>query len=153
MFFWLLVQYYEDGQLDTTSATAAHHPNLCQPAVQSSYRLYFFGQSQSGQVRHFYRLFTLNSCFPWLFCWIHEGRIKTISWTLPIHLIFTNLYSMINCSKVDPWKWRDEPRGRHCSHYWCQYEPYLIIVIFFTLTQFLENKIYTKKQQFFALNL
>ena len=31
--------------------------------------------------------------------------------------------------------------------------PYLIIVIFFTLTQFLENKIYTEKRQFFALNL
>ena len=31
--------------------------------------------------------------------------------------------------------------------------PYLIIVIFFTLTQFLENKIYTQKRQFFALNL
>ena len=30
---------------------------------------------------------------------------------------------------------------------------YLIIVIFFTLTQFLENKIYTQKRQFFALNL
>ena len=30
---------------------------------------------------------------------------------------------------------------------------YLIIVIFFTLTQFLENKIYTKKRQFFAVNL
>ena len=30
---------------------------------------------------------------------------------------------------------------------------YLIIVIFFTLTQFLENKIYTEKRQFFALNL
>ena len=32
-------------------------------------------------------------------------------------------------------------------------QPYLIIVIFFTLTQFLENKIYTQKRQFFALNL
>ena len=30
---------------------------------------------------------------------------------------------------------------------------YLIIVIFFTLTQFLGNKIYTEKRQFFALNL
>ena len=30
---------------------------------------------------------------------------------------------------------------------------YLIIVIFFTLTQFLENKIYTEKRRFFALNL
>ena len=30
---------------------------------------------------------------------------------------------------------------------------YLIIVIFFTLTQFLESKIYTQKRQFFALNL
>ena len=30
---------------------------------------------------------------------------------------------------------------------------YLIIVIFFTLTKFLENKIYTQKRQFFALNL
>ena len=30
---------------------------------------------------------------------------------------------------------------------------YLIIVIFFTLTQFLENKIYTEKRQFFALYL
>ena len=30
---------------------------------------------------------------------------------------------------------------------------YLIFVIFFTLAKFLENKIYTKKRQFFALNL
>ena len=32
-------------------------------------------------------------------------------------------------------------------------QSYLIIVIFFTLTQFLENKSYTEKRQFFALNL
>ena len=32
-------------------------------------------------------------------------------------------------------------------------KPYLIIVIFFTLTQFFETKIYTEKRQFFALNL
>ena len=31
--------------------------------------------------------------------------------------------------------------------------PYLIFVIFFTLAKFLENKIYTEKRQFFALNL
>ena len=30
---------------------------------------------------------------------------------------------------------------------------YLIFVIFFTQSNFLENKIYTKKRQFFALNL
>ena len=30
---------------------------------------------------------------------------------------------------------------------------YLIIVIFFTLTKFLETKIYTEKRQFFALNM
>ena len=36
------------------------------------------------------------------------------------------------------------------SHTW---STYLIIVIFFTLTQFLEHKIYTEKRQFFALNL
>ena len=30
---------------------------------------------------------------------------------------------------------------------------YLIFVIFFTLAKFLENKIYTEKHQFFALNL
>ena len=30
---------------------------------------------------------------------------------------------------------------------------YLIFVIFFTLAKFLENKIYTEKRQFFALNL
>ena len=30
---------------------------------------------------------------------------------------------------------------------------YLIFVIFFTRTKFLENKIYTEKRQFFALNL
>ena len=30
---------------------------------------------------------------------------------------------------------------------------YLIFVIFFTRAKFLENKIYTKKRQFFALNL
>ena len=32
-------------------------------------------------------------------------------------------------------------------------EPYLIFVIFFTHSNFLENKIYTEKRQFFALNL
>ena len=32
-------------------------------------------------------------------------------------------------------------------------ETYLIFVIFFTLAKFLENKIYTEKRQFFALNL
>ena len=31
--------------------------------------------------------------------------------------------------------------------------PYLIFVIFFTQSNFLENKIYTEKRQFFALNL
>ena len=31
--------------------------------------------------------------------------------------------------------------------------PYLIFVIFFTRAKFLENKIYIKKCQFFALNL
>ena len=31
--------------------------------------------------------------------------------------------------------------------------PYLIFVIFFTLSKFLENKIYTEKRQLFALNL
>ena len=30
---------------------------------------------------------------------------------------------------------------------------YLIFVIFFTQAKFLENKIYTEKRQFFALNL
>ena len=30
---------------------------------------------------------------------------------------------------------------------------YLIFVIFFTWAKFLENKIYTEKRQFFALNL
>ena len=32
-------------------------------------------------------------------------------------------------------------------------DSYLIFVIFFTLAKFLENKIYTEKRQFFALNL
>ena len=32
-------------------------------------------------------------------------------------------------------------------------DSYLIFVIFFTLVKFLENKIYTEKRQFFALNL
>ena len=31
--------------------------------------------------------------------------------------------------------------------------PYLIFVIFFTRARFLENKIYTEKRKFFALNL
>ena len=34
-----------------------------------------------------------------------------------------------------------------------QSRSYLIFVIFFTLAKFLENKIYTEKRQFFALNL
>ena len=32
-------------------------------------------------------------------------------------------------------------------------ESYLIFVIFFTQSKFLENEIYTEKRQFFALNL
>ena len=32
-------------------------------------------------------------------------------------------------------------------------QTYLIFVIFFTRAKFLENKIYTEKRQFFALNL
>ena len=37
---------------------------------------------------------------------------------------------------------------------WCDgHHAYLIFVIFFTLAKFLENKIYTEKRQFFALNL
>ena len=49
------------------------------------------------------------------------------------------------------------------SHFWMfwrgwmlfalQYSTYLIFVIFFTRAKFLENKIYTEKRQFFALNL
>ena len=42
-----------------------------------------------------------------------------------------------------------------CQRNMCQkiVEAYLIFVIFFTLAKFLENKIYTEKRQFFALNL
>ena len=36
---------------------------------------------------------------------------------------------------------------------WKMFLAYLIFVIFFTLAKFLENKIYTEKRQFFALNL
>ena len=36
------------------------------------------------------------------------------------------------------------------AHY---FQSYLIFVIFFTRLKFLENKIYTKKRQFFALNI
>ena len=39
-----------------------------------------------------------------------------------------------------------------CSRIYCLCS-YLIFVIFFTRAKFLENKIYTKKRQFFALNL
>ena len=38
-----------------------------------------------------------------------------------------------------------------CSHLNCS--SYLIFVIFFTQAKFLENKIFTVKRQFFALNL
>ena len=45
----------------------------------------------------------------------------------------------------------------HSVKSWILYElktkPYLIFVFFFTLAKFLENKINTKKRQFFALNL
>ena len=34
-----------------------------------------------------------------------------------------------------------------------KFNSYLIIVIFFTRAKFLENKIYTEKRHFFALNL
>ena len=36
---------------------------------------------------------------------------------------------------------------------WGEGGAYLIFVIFFTQAKFLENKIYTEKRQFFALNL
>ena len=39
----------------------------------------------------------------------------------------------------------------HSDSVWLS--PYLIFVIYFTLAKFLENKIYTEKRQFFALNL
>ena len=41
---------------------------------------------------------------------------------------------------------------RHQHHHRGQRKPYLIFVIFFTRAKFLENKIYTGKRQFFALN-
>ena len=42
----------------------------------------------------------------------------------------------------------------YISYHFPSFEyPYLIFVIFFTQAKFLENKIYTEKRQFFALNL
>ena len=41
--------------------------------------------------------------------------------------------------------WPSSNRYSRNLHPWCWGQPYLIIVIFFTLTQFLENKIYTEK--------
>ena len=42
----------------------------------------------------------------------------------------------------------------HMEPFWSFFlDPYLIFVIFFTRARFLENKIYTEKRQFFALNL
>ena len=73
--------------------------------------------------------------------------------------------------KADWWEWEEEEQEvvgthRRISLDWrrgegrwrggCQYirdHAYLIFVIFFTLAKFLENKIYTEKRQFFALNL
>ena len=53
------------------------------------------------------------------------------------------------------WIALDECRGYECDEMISRYmvESYLIFVIFFTLAKFLENKIYTEKRQFFALNL
>ena len=55
--------------------------------------------------------------------------------------------------------WRGQPRHEPRSaesaptrQSWTQ-RAYLIFVIFFTLAKFLENKIYTEKRQFFALNV
>ena len=50
------------------------------------------------------------------------------------------------------WTAPNQPRGSR-QLYDTTPLPYLIIVIFSTLTQFLENKIYTEKRKFFALNL
>ena len=73
--------------------------------------------------------------------------------------------------KADWWEWEEEEQEvvgthRRISLDWrrgegrwrggCQYirdHAYLIFVIFFTLAKFLENKIYTEKRQFSALNL
>ena len=44
-------------------------------------------------------------------------------------------------------------QGQDGHHSQDGHHVYLIFVIFFTRTKFLENKIYTEKRQFFALNL
>ena len=51
--------------------------------------------------------------------------------------------------------WNDAETGWSTQRANDRYKAYLnlIFVIFFTLAKFLENKIYTEKRQFFALNL
>ena len=50
-----------------------------------------------------------------------------------------------------------ESTSHGATYFWNRFcgciDAYLIFVIFFTLAKFLENKIYTEKRQFFALNL
>ena len=48
---------------------------------------------------------------------------------------------------------KNEMRKFHFPHHSHHSYTYLIFVIFFTQATFFENKIYTEKRQFFALNL
>ena len=70
----------------------------------------------------------------WMFqFWFGDGWIHNFWW---IGWILTPRLKM----KISVW-------------FWWQVRTYLIFVIFFTWAKFLENKIYTEKRQFFALNL
>ena len=92
--------------------------------------------------------------------WLERGMKEQIEQE---QIVFTYLHEMYSPRlnnehiSVDLWNEQSLVNFLHISHHPSIYktpkQAYLIIVIFFTLTKFLENKIYTEKLQFFALNL
>ena len=54
--------------------------------------------------------------------------------------------------EVADWQFADAHVAK-LHHLTFHFQAYLMFVIFFTRAKFLENKIYTEKRQFFALNL
>ena len=77
-----------------------------------------------------------------------ENSIVADSRTSSNAQIFQNLEPLTHAKSMSIGRWLE---GN--VHTIIISQSYLIFVIFFTLAKFLENKIYTEKRQFFALNL
>ena len=81
-------------------------------------------------------------------CYIRDITPKSLFEVFPLEVIQTRLQMDLNIEqqKKRVSQWNPKPLPEFT-------QTYLIFVIFFTRAKFLENKIYTKKRQFFALNL